>query len=149
MAGPRLGRDARIYYHTSAFTAAGLTVVAHTQDITITDEAAVVTAKAADLEYDVHGQGSKDFGVEFSILREGTDETSFAALRAAYDAQTMLWFAVLPAAKTETAGMGMLFVGKVMKFNEDHPMGDAVAATVLLKNGDMTIMPTWTATPLA
>jgi len=149
MAGPRLGRDARIYYHASAFTAAGLTVVAHTKDITITDEAKIVTASAMDLEYDVHGQGSKDFGVEFAILREGTDETSFAALRDAYDAQTMLWFAVCPAAKGDTAGKAMLFVGKVFKFNEDHPMDGDVAATVLLKNGDMTIMPTWTATPLS
>ncbi len=149
MARPRFGRKARIYYHTSSFSASTLIIVEHTKDISIGDEAAEMKATATDYEYNMVEQGGKDFSLEFEFLPEATDTTSFAAIRSAYDSQTDLYFAVVNDIKANASGSGITFVGRVMKFDAKYPEEGAAGASVVIKPCDPANPPTRASTPLA
>lgn len=143
------GRSTRIYTHASAFTSSGLVVVAHTKNVKWNDEAQDMVASCPDLASNVHEPGARNQSLTFDILKEGTDAASFATLQDAYVAGTALYYAVCPKAKGTAGGKAMLFIGKVLKFDQDHPDDSPTAASIVVSPCDDTTMPTWTATPLS
>jgi hypothetical protein len=149
MAKPRFGRDARVYYHTSSFSAAGLIEITRCQDISVTDEAQEQVATARDYTYDAKSQGSKNFEITFTKLVEATDQTSMTALRNAYNAKTDLYFVFCNAAKDVSSGPALTFVGQVFTFSESNPQNGEATIAIKLTNSDPDNPPTNVSTPLA
>lgn len=149
MAKIRYGRKARLYYHTSAFTASGLTEITRCKDITLTDEARDMAASASDLEYDVHEQGGKEFSVEFEKLLEATDQTTLTALRNSYINRTDLYFVLCRDVKGNASGSAITFVGRVMTWNENTPEDGPGSVKIKLRPTDPDNLPTRVSTPLA
>lgn len=149
MAKVRFGRKARLYYHTSAFTASGLVEVTRCKDIVVDDVANVMEASARDLEYDVAEQGGKSFSVTFEKLLEATDQTTLTALRDAYDNQTDLYFVVVNDVKGNASGNGVKWVGQVVQWNEKKPENGPGSVDVVLRNSDPDNPPARATTPLA
>ncbi|MCE9605066.1 MAG: hypothetical protein K8U03_09225 [Planctomycetia bacterium] len=146
----RWGRRARIYISDEAFTAADLVVIRRTKDITTNDEADDQVAEARDLAYKVHGQGAKDYSVEFDKLLDADDSgEDIALLRDSYDNGTELFVVVCRATKDVASGKAMKFKGIVMGWSEEYPEGEAGKLSLKIVPSDPDSQPTRVTTALA
>jgi hypothetical protein len=157
MAKPRFGRDAQVYVAPATYTdgvldaldVGDLVRVAATKDISVTDEAAQMTASSRDWEYDVHAQGPKNYTIEFErniTLEEDGDDA--VILREAYDDGTDIWVLSTNAPKEIASGDAILFIGQVFTKNQNSPQTDGAAIkTIVIRQANPDQEPEDVTTP--
>lgn len=118
MAGPLLGRNARIIVNGTTITRA--------IDISVTDEAEDAKLTPRLQPYAVHLPSGKDLIVTFQKL--GESGADYTLLQTAFitNAQDLVVMIVRDA--TQASQTALRFVGCCLKFNEAHPK-DGVATT--------------------
>lgn len=135
--GIKYGFQGKVYYNATLITGSvpgsSWVEIANAKDVTIMDsmqEAEVETKGAAGVQ-EVEPT-SILAGLEFSVEYDPAD-TATLALETAYRARTALAFGAMDAAMATTGTKGLVFNGKVLKFEKSQGMGATQRVAITVK----------------
>ena len=132
----KIGLNAKLYRGTAGSTAA--TEMKNVRDLSMPDERGEADISTRASGFELFKSTLRSLSIEFQMLWD-EDDADFAAVMAAYQAQTPL--AILCLSASDGAGIDADF--EVLKVTKSENLRDGIYADVVLKPVYVTRYPTW------
>jgi len=139
----KLGMNCKLYYNTGDYTTPVWVEITNAKDVTLNLEAS---------EADVTTRGNAGWRATTAALRDGsvdfemiwdTADTAFAAIQAAYFANSAVEVAVMDGDITTVGSEGLRASMSVTSFTRNEPLEEAVSVAVGLKPTYAANAPEW------
>ena len=141
--GVRLGMEARLYRNTAVYATPTWVEVANVKDVTLNLEKgeADVTTRANNGWRATVGT-LKEASIEFQMVWD-TDDEGFAAIQAAFFANTPIEFAVMSGPMTDPESEGLRATCDIFSFTRNEALEEAIMVDVSIKPTYAENAPEW------
>ena len=130
---PVTGLECKLYYNTATHAAPTWVEVTRAINVSVSSSKGEADQSSRISGYRMTKGALKDFEVTFGYRKKQGTETVFAALQAAYLANTAYEWAVLDGAVTENGAQGVRFFGEIMGLNVNQDLEGTEEAEFTLK----------------